>query len=446
MRAPCHPSVRRDARNRTRTGRPAWLGLARLASACLCLLAVAAPARAQLPVYTPGEEQPATQAPAPAAPAQPVVIPVPVDGRADGQADGPVDYAAELGNYHTDDLDGVATLFGESRQDGMSFSAAPSHHTVRQGDTLWDICWFYFNNPWEWPKVWSYNPHITNPHWIYPGDLVRLYPKGLEPATLPPQPAPDAGSAAPADDGGEDGIAPMPAPRYSLRLRQTAFVDQENLAFAGTIVGAVEEKMMLSYGDEVYIEYRDKPPTVGERYTIYNDVRPVTHPKTGQNVGAYVTILGELEVKSVKQGKRARAMITDSLDVIERGALVGPLQRTYRTVEPQRNEVDVQGSIIALLGSDELIGQGQLIFIDQGQEQGIKAGNRLYVIRRGDAYDEVKTPSSDIGQDDRRFPARAIGEIIVVQAGERSSVAMVTLALQEFGTGDLVLMRKTRTE
>src|SRR5262249_41651714 len=55
----------------------------------------------------------------------------------------------------------------------------PELHVVRRGDTLWDICWFYFNDPWQWPRVWSYNPQITNPHWIYPGDLVRLLPRGM---------------------------------------------------------------------------------------------------------------------------------------------------------------------------------------------------------------------------------------------------------------------------
>src|SRR5450432_2350676 len=50
----------------------------------------------------------------------------------------------------------------------------PDIHLVRRGDTLWDLCGHYYQNPWAWPKVWSYNPQIANPHWIYPGDQVRL--------------------------------------------------------------------------------------------------------------------------------------------------------------------------------------------------------------------------------------------------------------------------------
>ena len=43
--------------------------------------------------------------------------------------------------------------------------SVPELHVVRSGDTLWGICWYYFNDPWQWPKIWSYNAQITNPHW-----------------------------------------------------------------------------------------------------------------------------------------------------------------------------------------------------------------------------------------------------------------------------------------
>jgi nucleoid-associated protein YgaU len=42
----------------------------------------------------------------------------------------------------------------------------PQTHTVKDGDTLWDITQTYYGDPYRWPQVWSYNPEITNPHWI----------------------------------------------------------------------------------------------------------------------------------------------------------------------------------------------------------------------------------------------------------------------------------------
>ena len=37
-------------------------------------------------------------------------------------------------------------------------------YTVVKGDTLWDICDFYFRDPRQWPRIWALNPHVTNPH------------------------------------------------------------------------------------------------------------------------------------------------------------------------------------------------------------------------------------------------------------------------------------------
>src|SRR5262249_30239726 len=59
-----------------------------------------------------------------------------------------------------------------------STKLVPPSHTVKKGDTLWDICDGYFGNPWQWPRVWSYNPEILNPHWIYPGEVIRLKKEG----------------------------------------------------------------------------------------------------------------------------------------------------------------------------------------------------------------------------------------------------------------------------
>jgi hypothetical protein len=52
----------------------------------------------------------------------------------------------------------------------------PDTYTVRPGDTLWDLSGRFLNNPWYWPKVWSFNPEITNPHWIDPGNVLRFCP------------------------------------------------------------------------------------------------------------------------------------------------------------------------------------------------------------------------------------------------------------------------------
>jgi hypothetical protein len=369
----------------------------------------------------PPPPQPTQQAP------QPTIITIGPDGK-------PIQAAPPQpqGYYYMDD-----TQEPDDQTVQLHAGPTPELHVVRQGDTLWDICWYYFNDPWQWPKIWSYNPQITNPHWIYPGDLVRLIPRGMMQA---PAPVPTDVESAPPQPGPSLESEPAPAKSFGVELRQLAFIDQEQLDTPILIDGSVEAKTLLSTGDTVYLSYpQGKPPKVGERYSIYTVGNEVTHPKSGKKVGAFVHLLGELQVQSVKKDKRATAVITSADHEIERGTHVGPLQRKLTTVPPVRATVDAQGTIVAMLAGEQLIGSGEVVFVDLGEKSGVKVGNRMYVVRRGDPID-VKARSA-VGQDDRRFPAHAIGEVVIVDVGKSVSIGLVTLSVQEMGVGDLVMMQ-----
>jgi hypothetical protein len=406
----------------------------------------ARPAAAQIPeVQTDGSlSDPAKPPPAP--PPTPIIINTPApagqgqpgqpSGEAtSGEAQAPAAGATgggARGYYHVDES-GFA-----SEEDQAETTLAPGEvppvHVVRAGDTLWDLCFTYFNNPWEWPRVWSYNPEITNPHWIYPGDQVRLRTGGQEP--------PKEGTAA------APRVATRPARPPAagfFELRQIAFLAPEELVSGIAVDGSPEEKLMLAAGDEAYLSYPDeKPPHVGQRYAVYLEREHVRHPATGADLGAYVRIVGEVEIISAAPGKRARAVVLDSVAPVERGMRVGPIQRQFRHVEPAAAEVDLEGFIVAAIQSEDLIGARQVVILDRGGQDRVKVGNRLFVIRRGDAYARVMGPYSNIGKNDSRFPARSIGEILVVQTGRHSSVAVVVNSDRELGVGDRVLMKRGR--
>ncbi|MBK7537026.1 MAG: LysM peptidoglycan-binding domain-containing protein [Myxococcales bacterium] len=401
----------------------------------LCALPCAA--WAQGPTVDPGGAAPESPAPPPAAPQPPQTIIIPINPQT-GQPlpTAPPDPQANAdGFYHYDQgmgsFDQPVTLHA---------GPTPQLHVVRSGDTLWDICFYYFNDPWQWPKIWSYNEQITNPHWIYPGDLVRMVPRGvfvgLE-AVDEPEPAAPAATAPEVDP------RPSPARRVEVSLRQTAFVEQAELEQSIRIDGAVDAKELLSAGDEVYLTYpASRPPKVGKRYSVYIEGGKVA--SGGKTVGAYVRLLGTLEVRSVKKGKRARGVLLSTHEEIERGAKVGPLLTTIKSVPAVAAQADVQGAIVAMLSADQLIGQGEVVFLDIGAKSKVQVGNRLTVVRRGDAYDSAQGTSVETGQDDRRFPARAVGEVIVVEVGKNISIGLVTLSVQELGVGDLVIMQKAQ--
>ena len=58
-------------------------------------------------------------------------------------------------------------------------------HVVKKGDTLWDLANFYLKDPWKWPDVFQRNKDIVeNPHWIYPGETIRIPSTEVKPEVL----------------------------------------------------------------------------------------------------------------------------------------------------------------------------------------------------------------------------------------------------------------------
>src|SRR5450759_950717 len=56
----------------------------------------------------------------------------------------------------------------------------PVIYTIVKGDTLCGLSQRFLNDPYYWPNLWAANQTIGNPHFIYPGQRVRVYSDRIE--------------------------------------------------------------------------------------------------------------------------------------------------------------------------------------------------------------------------------------------------------------------------
>jgi hypothetical protein len=71
----------------------------------------------------------------------------------------------------------VKSRINNNEWDELSKMSTSGSYTVLEGDWLWKIAKNLFGSGFYYPKIWSLNPYITNPHIIEPG-MVLLFDTG----------------------------------------------------------------------------------------------------------------------------------------------------------------------------------------------------------------------------------------------------------------------------
>ena len=320
------------------------------------------------------------------------------------------------------DRTSVVITEGGEETAGYAEPVQVATYAVKEGDTLWDICARHFGDPYVWPRIWSYNPKVTNPHWIYPGDVLWLTPPSAAPAV-----APSAATPAPAEPvvrrgGGE------------VLVRNRGFVDKEVLKRSGTLVGSQKEVSLLGQYDEAYVEFEEGTDlAAGQEFAVFEALREVDSVEDpGSELGVLVEILGEARVLSYDKEKHiARVTITESFQPIERGAMMGPVHRKLQAVAPVPNDRELKGHVIAFLDPIIIAAAHQVAFVDRGSEQGVREGNRFFVIEKRDAYRK----SLDEPDDRDGYPFEVLAELRVIEARPNTCTCLVTAATRELEVG-----------
>lgn len=317
----------------------------------------------------------------------------------------------------------------------------PDNHTVRRGDTLWDISGQYYRNPYNWPRLWAINQQIQNPHWIYPGDRVRLREGG----------APQGGSSTAGGIGLNRRRAMVPP--QTVFLRDVGWIDDKNEDNWGELIGSPSDHMLLSEGNEVYLELGEgHDVSIGQELTLFRPLRDVESQENSDAKGTLVSIRGTVRIDRFNpKTHAARAEVIEAIDAIERGVLVGPVGRRFDVVPPTRNEQDIEARIMASIYPNQIFGQNQVVFIDKGEKDGVKPGNRFFAIVRADPWEKTIKKGGKMAQlrpmveddrparvqphftdgDEEMFPDETYAELRVLRVRDHTATCLITAATHE---------------
>jgi len=321
-------------------------------------------------------------------------------------------------------------------------------HIIVRGDTLWDLANQYFTNPFLWPQLWESNRYITNPHRIYPGDPVVIPQLDVlraaeeEPGEFPVAGVPGEPGAVTPTAPGVPGVPGLPGAAgpslYPLSEEVTiqcanyiSDIEDESMRIMGSEEG--DRKIALADGDIVYLNKGSQNGIFpGDRYYTQRRLFEVTHPVNGESVGWHIQRSGWLVVLAAQEETAIAEIIQPCIEVLAGDYLLPfepvpvpllPVQEPAHRLTPETG--NTRGHIVSSLNGHLTLGQGLLVSLDLGEEDGIIPGNVFTIYRY--VYPGVQR--------------KILGELAVLTVREKTSTAEILSSVDIIDIGDEIEMK-----
>jgi len=313
-------------------------------------------------------------------------------------------------------------------------------HTVVKGDTLWDLSERYLGSPWLWPDLWERNRFLSNPHFIYPGISVLVYPPppreyGWE--FKEPVPVPEGETVVTTKPAMEGQAAPVAAPAMEAPARATLHISPEDFVRAGEftpdrpkgigrIAGGEQDKDAFSETDKVYLSL-DKEIPEDQILGVYR-VRGKVKSRTARPVSGYVRYLvGILQVTGKKEGQ-ATAVVRKSFADLSREDLIREDIPSYSPVYLNEGKSGEEAVVIAARYPKVALSADDFIYLDRGADAGVAVGDvyRLY---------DTRGSSTWYGRDEIEVVHIPVGKAVIVRVLPGSATAYVTHSTQDISVG-----------
>ena len=325
---------------------------------------------------------------------------------------------------------------------GMScewLPTAPENHRVERGDTLWDIAAVFLKNPWCWPQVWERNrDQISNPHLIYPGQLIVLDRQAGR--LLSPAPAavgeaaagtlPQIRLAPAARTFALPGQAPVPpvAPTLLASAARFRLAMPADLSGAPRILGFADRRRMAAPGD---IAYAEGNLATDDVFDVLRPLGPVRDPDGGELLALPLLRVGKARILRPDAHGLQRVLVEEARAEIMAGDLLLRAAATAGSISQLQPAPSCEGRIAALLHEAGWAGQGDVVLLNRGRRAGLDRGSLVAVTKH------VRIGADDASQR-LHTVTHAVAALLVFDTLEQSALALVMRGSDAVGAGDTI--------
>ena len=342
-------------------------------------------------------------------------------------------------------------------------SDAPKQYVVKKGDTLWDISSLFLNDPWKWPQLWQQNPHVKNPHLIYPGDNLQLvYTPSGEPVLVMGKKVLKLSPQKRITHKREEPIPLLPLNRIKPFLSYEQTIEQDALDSLPYVLGTDRAIKRALQGDMLYVK---GDLGADRRFALYRKGKKYIDPETEDTLGyeAVLVAIAKLETTGNPElGILAKVVIESSKQEVRAGDVLKPIRDgqdlpAFFRMRPLENELT--GNIIATPNDVAGVTKYDVVIINKGFIHDVAPGHILDISRKsptvvdqglGPKYQEDATRYEKfVGklknlfqtEDDRGIfdmPFEPVGQIMLFKVYERVSYGIITRNNRPIYVGDVI--------
>ncbi len=327
---------------------------------------------------------------------------------------------------------------------------APDKHVVVKGDTLWDISARFLKSPWLWPEVWQLNrEQISNPHLIYPGDIIYLDRSGAQPRLRLGKSVPGTGTgtasrAAGAETTvrleplvratplGADAIPMINLAAVQVFLNRPLIVDEQGMRANPRIVGTKDGRVHLAAGDLAYARgLSEEEMTLNSEWYIYRPAKPLLDPVTRKPIAWETVSVGSAQL--IRTGDPATFRLRTANEEVSSGDRLMPaVPASLPSFVPRAPDAPVSGQIVSVYRGINQVGKLSVVALSIGKDQGLAIGNVLAILSADRVIVDKETKERVV------LPNETIGELIIFRVFDRIAYALVVSASEAITVGATV--------
>ena len=320
----------------------------------------------------------------------------------------------------------------------------PDKYIVKKGDTLWDISGRFLTKPWLWPRLWNMNKQIKNPHWIYPGDRLRLTWVNGQPRLVLDQSDAREGkrlvklTPKVRIEENRSPVSTVELSEISQFLRADMVADMNtDLEHAPYVLGENNDSsIFMSQGQTIHVRGK---PELNTHYGVYHVGNTYKDNQTGENLGRQLELVGVVQPKEAGDNNITAVEVVSSFSEIRPGDRLLPMLAESSIDAffiPQAGNLPKAAHIIDIPMKSTYVGKYDTVIIDKGARENLKPGDVFGIVRPGaevvdNGPDNVAyEQDSSIGQklmnkQSTVLSADHIGEVMVIKVYQKTSLAIV---------------------